>query len=224
MTGVCRGWGTSKFLSLESIYHISDAVLNVRERVEDCLENLVEKFNSELENFTVPESPCNDTLTDPATGNDIGFFGGVTVEAIVADIKTKFECLHYSYLQKVGLDCAAYSCAKSCFVPRLLPFQPVFAAKDRFPRLPGTSTFFFFSFINVNMFYDYEVPAILPSREDRLKNPSQSSDAYGSLLFDRSPFEELTAESFLIAVFNEYMGCAVSTSWICKQQCLSLTN
>ena len=49
-------------MTLESIYHISDTVLNVQERVEDCIEDLVRTFNREREDFTIPEKPCEKEL------------------------------------------------------------------------------------------------------------------------------------------------------------------
>ena len=92
VTGVCRGWGTSKFMSLEAIYHISDSVLNIQEQVEVCIEEEVDRFNRDPENFVVDQEPCFDEL------DGVQFFGGLTYTQVVDDIRRKFECLLYSFL------------------------------------------------------------------------------------------------------------------------------
>eukprot|EP00581_Thalassiosira_minuscula_P005786 CAMPEP_0183744146 /NCGR_PEP_ID=MMETSP0737-20130205/65580_1 /TAXON_ID=385413 /ORGANISM="Thalassiosira miniscula, Strain CCMP1093" /LENGTH=2327 /DNA_ID=CAMNT_0025979781 /DNA_START=237 /DNA_END=7220 /DNA_ORIENTATION=- len=49
VTSVCRGWGSSKFFSLGSIYDVNDAAgLDFDEKVEECLQDLVDNFNDAI--------------------------------------------------------------------------------------------------------------------------------------------------------------------------------
>lgn len=76
-------------------------------------------------------------------------------------------------------------------------FNPVFEASDRF----GIDFFF----TSEPPHFDFDVPAFLPSREDRL-DPKKS---FGQFLWDVSPVADLVAEEFIVDLFDEYMGCAV---------------
>ena len=114
---------------------------------------------------------------------------------MVEDIRKKFQCLYYSFLDKTLGETCDSDCDDAC-AGQL--FNSVFVAKDKF----GGG-----SFDNFN----YEIPAVLPSREDRLKR-LLSSASYGRFLLDSASLKDLTAESFIIEVFNEYIGCAVSSS------------
>ena len=67
VTGVCRGWGTTKFLPLESIYQIVlTGVKNVRREVEHCLQSIVDGINlhyflvGNFKDFQVPDKPCSE--------------------------------------------------------------------------------------------------------------------------------------------------------------------
>ena len=101
VTGVCRGWGTNKFMSLEAMYHISDTVLGVEGQVEDCLQDIVDTFNSDPENFAVSD-PCRNILEDDIGDPTFKFIfnagGSLTVDRIVDDFQQKFDCLRYSFL------------------------------------------------------------------------------------------------------------------------------
>ena len=186
-------------MTLESIYLISDTVLNVKERVEDCIEGIVKTFNRELVNFTIPEYPCNEALINTTfIGDDL------KASNIVEDIKKKFECLYYSYLEKqLNRKCGSddSDCNAAC---NGMLFTPVFLAKDKYGGKLNFGTFTF----DLGTF-NYEIPVVLPSREDRLKS---SSSSYGKFLLDSAPLKDMVAETFIIEVFNEYIGCAVSSS------------
>ena len=103
VTGVCRGWGTPKYMSLESVYYISEAVLSIEARVEDCLQDIVDDFNRNPEQFSVPEEPCRGILLDGENNPTFDFiidFNGLTVANIMADFKQKFDCLKFSFFYK----------------------------------------------------------------------------------------------------------------------------
>lgn len=177
-------------MSLEAIYHITDNVLGIKERVEKCIEDYVREFNQKLENFTIPTSPCLDEL------DGVEFFGDGDASSVVSDIRRKFTCLYYSFKVKTlgeACDLLDVECHSACSFMR---FKPTFAAKDKFGGV---------CFLGCSKF-NYEIPAVLPSREERM-DPSLS---YGKFLVDTAPLKDLTAEEFIVEVFNEYMGCAVS--------------
>mmetsp|Transcript_2549 Transcript_2549/g.3954 ORF Transcript_2549/g.3954 Transcript_2549/m.3954 type:complete len:1065 (-) Transcript_2549:183-3377(-) len=181
-------------MTLESIYYISDTVLNVKERVEKCLTQLVDEFNKELSNFVVPDLPCEDDLKN-LDGEYIEFFGDLTAFNIMANIRKRFDCLYYSFMVNTNQAGNCTTCVTgSCYSFR---FFPVFLSQDRFNigfLLSPSPTF------------DYNIPAVLPPLDDRLVNDFTTS--YGNFLIDFAPLNDLTAELFIIEVFSEYMGCA----------------
>lgn len=83
------------------MYHISDTVLGVEGQVEDCLQDIVDTFNSDPANFDVSD-PCRDKLENPDGTPKFQFLfnagGGLTVDRIVDDFQQKFDCLRYSFL------------------------------------------------------------------------------------------------------------------------------
>mmetsp|Transcript_14025 Transcript_14025/g.41068 ORF Transcript_14025/g.41068 Transcript_14025/m.41068 type:complete len:137 (+) Transcript_14025:1275-1685(+) len=117
-------------MSLESVYFISGTVLNIKERVENCIEGLVDEFNQNLENFEVPATPCADKLKYPFPPHeDVEFYGSMTAADVVADIKQKFDCLYYSFLAQTGNNCTTNDCDPNAC--RTMRFQPVFETKDK---------------------------------------------------------------------------------------------
>ncbi|KAL9191170.1 hypothetical protein ACHAXT_000876, partial [Thalassiosira profunda] len=308
VTGVCRGFGTTKFVSLESIYTISDSVLNVKDRVENCLQALVNQFDRERENFDVPTLPCEDELKD-VEGNFINFggpteslflslgiqidfgdeFDSYTAASIIADFRQKFLCLKYSYVASISSDgcpvtayevtetvtnplyvglcptvggtcdldgdccdfcglfiqkledagaesiptrdaCEAvypptievttteyeasccrgqsYSAECNTACPATMFFQPVFAASSPLGNFLEAAAASEPSGGFIGFFFDYDSPANLPSREDRLTTAPSLTSSAGTFIFDTIPFVERTAEEFTIKVFSDYMGCA----------------
>ena len=92
VTAVCRGWGTTKFLSFEAIYQIADKTLfNLRELVDECIEDELDVFNEELENYTVPANLCDEYIPDSSLTRS------GTKGEIIEDVREKLECLHASY-------------------------------------------------------------------------------------------------------------------------------
>ena len=69
-----------------------------------------------------------DEFENPITEENVEFFGGLTVDDVVADIKQKFDCLYFSYLVLTGRDCES-GCDSTACVSML--WNPVFAAKDK---------------------------------------------------------------------------------------------
>ena len=129
VTAVCRGWGTTKFLSFEAIYQIADKTLfNLRELVDECIEDELDDFNEKLENYTVPDYPCDGYIPDsslvkPEKKNEI-----------IEDVKEKLECLHASYdlshtyekfsIQEVLKD--YFEAFKTCATSLPQPFEDTF--------------------------------------------------------------------------------------------------
>ena len=177
-------------------------------RVENCLEQLVYEFNSELQNFTVPNHPCDLELTDP--DNDPVQFRNVDKEDIQKDIKNKLECLKWSYIKQHAdeeEDCADDKCDKKAC--RSMRFNPVFVAKNRIGNDFNT---FWWIFETVGYpYFDYEIPAILPSQESRLKRAnifglfSISLSKYGNFLID---YAVLRGKNFsIVHTFNNHWYC-----------------
>ena len=94
VTKVCRGWGTTNYLSLEGIYQIEkNSLEKFIDNIDECISDLVDEFNDDLENFTVPERPCDDEIPDSIDVEG----SNARRDAIVEDIKEKFECIDASY-------------------------------------------------------------------------------------------------------------------------------
>mmetsp|Transcript_7547 Transcript_7547/g.9862 ORF Transcript_7547/g.9862 Transcript_7547/m.9862 type:complete len:849 (+) Transcript_7547:78-2624(+) len=131
VTGICRGWGTTKYISLESIYQISETVLKgVKENVEDCMLDLVKTFNSERQNFSVPDVPCGEELPveTPDRTN------------IIVDIKNKFTCLRESFLCQINdPKCVQSVPFTVCVTAGMWPFWPVFSGVVTFFPIIGFS-------------------------------------------------------------------------------------
>lgn len=138
----------------------------------------------------------------------------MTANDTIADIKKKFDCLYYSFLVQTGGNCTAKPQCDSSACEGML-FRPVFEAKDKWGI--GFFSFFFspFSLYGIDEddiegpFFEYDIPAVLPSREDRLKY-SSDQDSFGAFLLDYAPVKDKTAETFVVEVFEEFLGCAVS--------------
>ena len=73
-------------------------------------------------------------------------------------------------------------------------FNPVFEASSRFGGFPRSPIF------DLPQYFDYTIPAVLPSPR-----------THGFFLHDIVQIKDLTAENFVVDVFEEFMGCAVST-------------
>lgn len=204
VTGICRGWGTSKFVSLESIYQISDKVINsASENVEDCLLGLVNDLNSEPEEFVVPDKPCNVTLAGVVL--KVG-----EVDDIIDDIKRKFTCLVESFRCQIKSEnCQQPLVVDYCYTSvatlsmagtssSMLPYNPIFPGEVVYSPTFG---------------FEWKFPISLPPKETRLR-----TNAYflSDLLLGNSDLlsgnDDTTAERFIIDVFEEFMGCAVSSS------------
>ena len=214
VTGVCRGWGSNNFVTLESIYSIADSGLTVKQRVDNCIQNLVQDFNNwsrtSPANFTVdtlPLRPCEVELMDPDNQGSFVDFGedalGVNASVIMADIRRRFTCLYYSFLADAGmcgdgtqLTCCESSvrseCRTACGV------QPVFPADGGVIELLGSD----------GQYFDHIVPVNLLPLEERIN--AMFSQMFENFSIDYSTPTELTAEKLIIAVFDEYMGCADS--------------
>lgn len=192
VTGICRGWGTSRYVSLESIYQISDKVLNsARENVEECMLGLVNDLNSERGKFEVPDKPCDDTLEEAAVTLELSV---EIVELISADITRNFTCLAESFRCQIQENCDVVKVVESCTSSSLglLPMWPFHAI------FSGEVEFFPIGF-------KWQFPISLPPPETRLRTG-------GYFLLDILGTEDTTAERFIIDVFEEFMGCAVSSS------------
>ena len=55
-----------KFLSLKGINEIADKALTTGAAIEECVREILAKFNSDPENFhsEIPDSPCEDEIND----------------------------------------------------------------------------------------------------------------------------------------------------------------
>jgi len=181
-----------------------------------------------------PWKPCNEQVgliqvnSSDISDNDR--------EAIVDNIRDRFKCLYYSYRNRVlGEDPTAMKeleaqdnenfCGSKCLVklddcggsafasffyqcclqwesdfidvPLFLTINEDRTQGGRGPSIFGTPAL---------LFFDYKYPAKLPSRVERFKK---------SWVFDYDVFLSLdsTAENLVIAVFDEFSGCAVSTKF-----------
>ena len=181
VTGVCRGWGTTRYISLESIYQISDnALSNVKENVETCMQELVDDFNANTANFTVPDTPCKVEL-------DAGIADQETKTQVIEDIKSKFQCLENSFKWKINEPFDDSAC---------------FGMWPSFPIFRRSTTSF-----QLRVF-DYGFPIVLPPPEDRL---NFGVDFFGVFLLDLVPVRtNNTAETFIVDMFEEFFKCAVS--------------
>ncbi|KAL3784268.1 hypothetical protein ACHAW5_005992, partial [Stephanodiscus triporus] len=247
VTGVCRGWGSSKFLSLQAMYQITKKALSPDAQIENCVRGILDDFNLDPENFKAllpqPRNETNATtnvttiITDPwepcksemeSIEVDSVAISNSDRDVLVANIKDRFKCLYYSYRNKVlgeskevmrgdpskllevgdgsnfcgstctydpwvELDiCGVYEC---CFIWKNdFADQPLFETvnEDKTQGGKGPSAYFF----------DYKFfPAKLPSPVERFKKGSVFNfDIYLSL--------DSTAEDLIIAVFDEFSGCA----------------
>lgn len=68
VTGICRGWGTNKFASLESIYQISDTALSAEKQLDDCVNEMVDTFNDSPETFYPIDLSCVSDVFATTTG------------------------------------------------------------------------------------------------------------------------------------------------------------
>ena len=134
-------------------------------------------------------------------------------EVSIADMRAGFKCMTYSFFRiGLGEECDTLSgrkaeCESSC-IGRL---APIFAG-----RRPGIAIFgFYYSFlsnfnfdtyIELSRYFDYDIPINLPSREDR-KFPR--GENYGRFFFDNINKLDRAA-AFIVHVFDQFMGCAVS--------------
>ncbi|KAL3786294.1 hypothetical protein ACHAW5_001907 [Stephanodiscus triporus] len=216
VTGVCRGWGTSKFMTLQAMYQITKKALSPDAQIENCVRGIMDDFNQDPANFkaTLPK-PRNvtnattnktTTITDPwepcKSQVDLTFenvLKQAIIDKTVANIKKRFKCLYYSYRNKVfgeDLDAIKELEAGEERNPCLGFFdKPLFetATED---EIKGGG-------FGLAAFFDYKFfPAKLPSRDDRFKK---------GWLFDYDIFQEFDsaeAGDLVIAVFDEFSGCA----------------
>lgn len=129
----------------------------------------------------------------------------------IADMRAGFKCMTYSFF-RIGLggECEpglgnslsardTEECKSAC-IGRV---APIFAG-----RRPWQYWFlkFFDNYNELSSYFDYDIPINLPSREDR-KFPR--GESYGRFFFDN--FNTLDrAAAFIVDVFDQFMGCAVS--------------
>ena len=112
VTGVCRGWGSTKYLSLESIYNItaSTQVTTLKEDLKQCLEDRFDEINSiglkclGKEQNGTDFTPNGDQLLDmfmeePCPSID---FERIPIhgEKIVEDIREKLTCFYDAFVCK----------------------------------------------------------------------------------------------------------------------------
>lgn len=191
VTGICRGWGTTNYISLDSIYEISDKYLaTTSELVEECLIGLVQDFNRnrDRDNFTIPNNPCE--VETESLEDDVR-------NVVMNDINKKFNCLYNSYLRSTN---GTTGDAAACI--GMWPFNPTFR---------GTASYF--------GFFNYDFPVVLPSREERRNNIfggfsflSYSARRTGYFRIDLlRGIDDRGPNRFIVDVFEEFMGCAVST-------------
>ena len=66
-------------------------MFNLRELVDECIEDELDEFNENLENYTVPSNLCDDYIPDSSLTRS------GTKGEIIEDVREKLECLHASY-------------------------------------------------------------------------------------------------------------------------------
>ena len=140
VTGVCRGWGSTRFMSLESIYQISDRALhNTKDGVEKCVQDLLDDFKQQKEHFKIPDKPCLENLKLVQLGpsfksldekdGDVygprGLRGGSedwdelddnALTGTVSIIKKQFDCILYSYLRAKSHHATQFAGKNPCYV------------------------------------------------------------------------------------------------------------
>ena len=188
-----------------------------------------------------PWKPCEDDVGKIRVNSSL--ISTADRDTLVANIKDRFKCLYYSYRKRVlGEDPTAMQvleggdensfCGSTCTwswedyfleffdmtfaCPFSLPYQCCVVWENTFLNAPlfdtvkedkttggsGPSP----GGIADSFFFDYKYPAKLPSRVDRFKK---------GWLFDYDIWLDLdsTAENLVIAVFDEFSGCAVSAEF-----------
>ncbi|KAL3768372.1 hypothetical protein ACHAW5_005210 [Stephanodiscus triporus] len=245
VTGVCRGWGTSKFLSLQSIHQIIKKALSPDAQIENCVRGILDDFNEDPANFkntiTDPWEPCKSELGTIKVNSRA--ISTADCDALVANIKDRFKCLYYSYRNKIlGESSAAMAedlsklievgddssfCGSICTQEYDNPYFGInicVNSDSKFPNKPlfepvnedtikggsGREPFF-------EPFFQYKYPAKLPSQVDRFKK---------GWVFDFDVFLSLdsTAENLVIAVFDEFSGCANDLVNLTERQIFSFSN
>jgi len=156
--------------------------------------------------FDVPSDICKDEL-DAA---DL-FQEDETKDAAQADINAAFKCLYYSALVNSfnGLSCDSLftnatqeECNRACNGRT----KPIFEVKDGAEK--------------VGNHFNYRIPTFLPPLEERLGRDSKGQLLGGVSLGEFVPFDvaitvtDETAANFAVDVFEEFMNCSVSQSFV----------
>ena len=252
-------------MTLESIYQISSTVLNIKERLESCVKDILREFNRKLEWFVVPDRPCLHVLKRE-DGGYVEFSRGVTSDEIMQDIQDRFNCLKAGYVTRylnqpcqdpVALETRCFDsndphncCIGGFLVPEFLSCGVGGGDCDNDSQCLGelvcgshncerefgwtsgwamhySSCTYGRPYCNTNTCqyfkhvfhlrsdyiatpdglvepFDFQIPAVLPSRKIR--------SIWSDFLFNNNvTVKDLTAEDFIIEVFDEFVGCAVSS-------------
>ena len=234
-------------------------MLNIKERLESCVRDILREFNRKLEWFVVPDRPCLHVLKRE-DGGYVEFSRGVTSDEIMQDIQDRFNCLKAGYVTRYlnqpcqdpvaletncvdsnnpssdccrrsvcgvgGGDCMGDSECLGELVCGSRNCRREFGWTTEWAREYGCCTYGT-PYCNTNTCrrydpifivrswdsqnapvkpFDFQIPAVLPSPQDRI-----NAVGFGNFLFDDTPFNDLTAEDFIIEVFDEFVGCAVSS-------------
>lgn len=181
-----------------------------------------------------PWKPCHDQVG--LIQVNASYISDADRDAIVANIRDRFKCLYYSYRNRVlGEDPTAMTeleahdnenfCGSTCLAAEdncgensfgSLFYRCCYSWQNDFLDVPlfltnkedrpqggrGPSVIY----DSASFFFDYKYPAKLPSRIERFKK---------GWVFNYDVFLALdsTAEDLVIAVFDEFSGCAVSTKF-----------
>ena len=185
------------------------------------------KIDPNIVIMNIPDTSQCEAELNQLTAEDVPYYPGF-LQAIkqvsTADMRSAFQCMTYSYFRiTLGEDCDTLEgggrqaeCESACngrFVSVFAGRRPsinIFGFYSSFAGLFG-KPFDFRTYIDLSRYFDYDIPINLPSREDR-KFPQ--GENYGRLLFDNVLTVDRAA-GFIVDVFDQFLGCAVSLDAIC---------
>ena len=199
--------------------------------IENCVRGILDVFNQDPENFNSTRTRL--LLLEPCKSEFVrfGWFDSY-VDAVVANIKDRFKCLYYSYLNRVlerkkeeifsektwliEKDDENTVCGKEGKTTQELDNYEYKNSALFETNLVSAGGFYVWTSSPDLRFFDYKFPAVLPSRTDRFKKGSLFKyDIYLTQTYS-SEFGGTgsTAEDLIIAVFDEFSSCAVSAKFV----------
>lgn len=202
-------------------------------QLEICINNILNDFNKDIDEFarTYRENkfPCAAEVKAIRVNVNEESLPSDVINDALNNIMDSFTCLYYSYRMTVMKETwdtltlldehhkSVFSMKKICNIiclsknpncykwaaSYLGPFESDDDDERKRGQLPSVTSLGNFS-PEDGTFPFYKFPAVLLSRETRLK--------FGSLfLFDVLLLDDIRSEMLIVDIFDEFMGCAVSS-------------